>query len=230
VLDDDYVSSYPDLAAGEYVLLAISDTGAGMTPEVIEQAFEPFFTTKPEGEGTGLGLSMAYGFVKQSGGHIQIYSEVGHGTTVRIYLPRSSEVEVAAPASSGDTLTGGNETILVVEDDVNVQATVVSVLTELGYQVIHANDGESALNIVKSGVAIDLLFSDVVMPGRLRGPDLAKEAKAIIPDLAVLFTSGYTQNAMGQEGRLDPDVNFLSKPYRREQLARKVRQVLGEKG
>jgi PAS domain S-box-containing protein len=230
VLDDDYVSSYPDLAAGEYALLAISDTGAGMTPEVIEQAFEPFFTTKPEGEGTGLGLSMAYGFVKQSGGHIQIYSEVGHGTTVRIYLPRSSEVEVAAPASSSDTLTGGNETILVVEDDVNVQGTVVSMLTELGYQVIHANDGESALNIVKSGVAIDLLFSDVVMPGRLRGPDLAKEAKAIIPDLAVLFTSGYTQNAMGQEGRLDPDVNLLSKPYRREQLARKVRQLLGEKG
>jgi CheY-like chemotaxis protein len=127
---------------------------------------------------------------------------------------------------AGDALSGGSETILVVEDDINVQAIVVAMLTELGYQVITANDGESALNIVKSGAAIDLLFTDVVMPGRLRGPDLAKETKRVLPDLSVLFTSGYTQNAMGQAGRLDPGVNLLSKPYRREQLALKVRQVL----
>jgi CheY-like chemotaxis protein len=172
---------------------------------------------------------MAYGFVKQSGGHIQIDSAVGQGTTVRIYLPRSSEPEAVAAVSPGDVLTGGNETILVVEDDPSVQATVVAILTELGYRVIKANDGESALNIIKSGVAIDLLFTDVVMPGRLRGPDLAKEARQIVPGLAVLFTSGYTQNAMGQSGRLGPDVNLLSKPYRREQLALKVRQLLPNK-
>jgi PAS domain S-box-containing protein len=225
-LDDDYVSSYPDVPAGQYVVLAISDTGSGMTAEVMEQAFEPFFTTKPEGQGTGLGLSMTYGFVKQSGGHVQIYSEVGHGTTLRIYLPRSVGPEADMPMSSTGALTGGSETILVVEDDLNVQATVVAMLTELGYRVIKADDGESALNIIKSGVSIDLLFTDVVMPESLRGPELAKAVKEIIPDIAVLFTSGYTQNAMGQGGRLDPDVNLLSKPYRREQLARKVRQSL----
>ncbi|MDB5771637.1 MAG: hypothetical protein JWM42_2011 [Burkholderia sp.] len=226
VLDEDYVASRPDLPSGDYVMLAISDTGSGIPPEVMEHVFEPFFTTKPEGEGTGLGLSMAYGFVKQSGGHIQIYSEPGHGTTVRIYLPRSAEAAAVIRVIAGDTLSGGSETILVVEDDINVQATVVAMLTELGYQVITANDGESALNIITSGAAIDLLFTDVVMPGRLRGPDLAKEAKRVLPDLSVLFTSGYTQNAMGQAGRLDPGVNLLSKPYRREQLALKVRQVL----
>jgi PAS domain S-box-containing protein len=228
-LDDAHVSAYPDLSAGEYVQLAISDNGSGMTPEVMEQAFEPFFTTKPAGEGTGLGLSMAYGFVKQSGGHIEMASEVGTGTTIKIYLPRSMEPEVVMSHSVEGELTGGNETILVVEDDLNVQATVVAMLSDLGYQVIHAGNGDSALTMIKSGIPIDLLFTDVVMPGRLRGPDLAKAAKEIIPGLAVLFTSGYTQNAMGHAGRLDPGTELLSKPYRREQLARKVRQLLASR-
>ena len=225
-LDEEYVRSHPDLRPGHYVMLAVSDTGTGMSPEVMQHVFEPFFTTKPEGHGTGLGLSMAYGFVKQSGGHIQIDSEVGHGTTVKVYLPRSYEPEEEIPSSADSPIVGGSETILVAEDDPAVQATVVAILSELGYRVLKANDAESALQVVKSGEQIDVLFTDVVMPGSLRSPELAKQAKAILPDLAVLFTSGYTQNAIVHGGRLDPGVNLLSKPYRREQLARKIRQVI----
>jgi PAS domain S-box-containing protein len=226
MLDDEYVLSQPEVRPGQYVVLAISDTGSGMTAEVMEHVFEPFFTTKPEGEGTGLGLSMAYGFVKQSGGHIRLYSEIGHGTTVRIYLPRSLDLEEDIPSSSNDPIVGGTETILVVEDDIGVQATVVAMLTELGYRVLKADNGENALAIIKSGEMIDLLFTDVVMPGTLRSPDLAKQAKTVLPNIAVLFTSGYTQNAIVHGGRLDPGVDLLSKPYRREQLARKIRHVI----
>lgn len=226
MLDDDYVRSQPELGAGQYVMLAISDAGSGMTPEVMEHIFEPFFTTKPEGEGTGLGLSMAYGFVKQSGGHIKIYSEPGHGTTVRIYLPRSMDAEDDLPAAVNEPVQGGTETILVVEDDIGVQTTVIAMLSELGYRVLKADNGESALAIIESGEAIDLLFTDVVMPGAVRSPDLARKAKELIPDIAVLFTSGYTQNAIVHGGRLDPGVELLSKPYRREQLARKIRRII----
>jgi PAS domain S-box-containing protein len=233
VLDEQRAAAHPDLTAGEYVVLAISDTGAGMTPEVMEQAFEPFFSTKAEGRGTGLGLSMAYGFVKQSGGHIQIESEVGKGTTLRIYLPRSRDAEQVMRADSEGTVSGGTETILVAEDDAEVQATVVAMLTDLGYRVIKADDGESALDAARgaaaSGQAIDLLFTDVVMPGELRGPELAKAVREIMPGIKVLFTSGYTRNAMGAGGRLDPEINLLSKPYRQEQLARKIRQLLSRK-
>lgn len=226
MLDDEYVLSQPDVPAGQYVVLAISDTGSGMPAQVLEHAFEPFFTTKPEGEGTGLGLSMAYGFVKQSGGHIQLYSEVGHGTTVRIYLPRSFEAEQETPPITELPVIGGTETILIVEDDIHVQRTVFGMLKELGYNVLAANDAESALEILKSDVKIDLLFTDVVMPGKVRTPDMARQAKALHPELTVLFTSGYTQNAIVHGGRLDPGVELLSKPYRREQLARKIRHVL----
>jgi PAS domain S-box-containing protein len=229
MLDDEYVLSQPDIPAGQYVVLAVSDTGSGMPPEVLEHAFEPFFTTKPAGEGTGLGLSMAYGFVRQSGGHIRIYSEVGHGTTVRIYLPRAFEPEEEFTPVDDGPVTGGNETILVVEDDPAVQSAVVATLEELGYRVLHADDGESALAVIQRGEKIDLLFTDVVMPGAVRSPELAKRAKQILPDLAVLFTSGYTQNAIVHGGRLDPGVQLLSKPYRREQLARKIRQVLARR-
>jgi PAS domain S-box-containing protein len=225
-LDDDYVMSQVDVAAGQYVMLAISDTGCGMTPEVLEKAIDPFFTTKAEGKGTGLGLSMVYGFVKQSGGHIRIYSEPGHGTTVRMYFPRSFDAEAEMPALSCGPVQGGTETILVVEDDIAVQTTVVEMLTSLGYRILKADNAESALSILKSGVSVDLLFTDVVMPGQLRSPELARQARLLIPGIEVLFTSGYTQNAIVHGGRLDPGVHLLSKPYRREQLARKLRHLL----
>jgi PAS domain S-box-containing protein len=226
-LDDEYVLSLPDVPAGQYVMLAVTDTGTGMSREVMERAFDPFFSTKPEGRGTGLGLSMAYGFVKQSGGHIRLYSEIGEGTTVRIYLPRSTGAAVETRRSREAVLKHGNETILVVEDDLKVQSTVVELLSGLGYAVLKANDAEQALTVVASGVHIDLLFTDVVMPGALRSPEMARKAVQMLPGLKVLFTSGYTQNAIVHGGRLDPGVELLSKPYSRQQLAVKVRQVLG---
>jgi CheY-like chemotaxis protein len=209
-------------------MLAVTDTGTGMSREVMERAFDPFFSTKPKGEGTGLGLSMAYGFVRQSGGHIKLYSEIGEGTTVRIYLPRSTGTAVEFPPRTGGSVKHGEETILVVEDDPQVQSTVVELLTGLGYAVLKANDAEQALAVVASGVHIDLLFTDVVMPGSLRSPDMAKRATQMLPGLKVLFTSGYTQNAIVHGGRLDPGVELLSKPYSRQQLAMKVRQVIGD--
>ncbi|RKH70382.1 response regulator [Corallococcus sp. AB049A] len=226
MLDDHYAMLHPEVSAGQYVLLAISDTGTGMTPEVMQRAFEPFFTTKPEGRGTGLGLSMVYGFVKQSGGHVKIYSELGHGTSIKIYLPRTFQAAVQPAENSTGQVEGGTETILVVEDDAAVRATVVEVLTELGYRVLKAHDGQSALAVIQSGLPVDLLFTDVVMPGPVRSPELARLAKAHLPDLEVLFTSGYTENAIVHGGRLDPGVNLLSKPYRREDLARKIRVLL----
>ncbi|QDF05434.1 response regulator [Myxococcus xanthus] len=226
MLDDHYAQLHPDVVPGQHVLLAISDTGCGMPPEVLERAFEPFFTTKPEGRGTGLGLSMVYGFVKQTGGHVKIYSEVGHGTTIKIYLPRSLQAEMPRAEVIPEQVEGGTETLLVVEDDSEVRATAVEMLTELGYRVLKASDGQSALAVIQSGIPIDLLFTDVVMPGPVRSPELARQAKALSPDMEVLFTSGYTENAIVHGGRLDPGVQLLSKPYRREDLARKLRQLL----
>ncbi|ALK99639.2 MULTISPECIES: response regulator [unclassified Massilia] len=229
MLDDTYIAAEPDIVAGQYVMIAVSDTGSGMSREVLERACEPFFTTKPEGVGTGLGLSMAYGFVKQTGGHFKIYSEVGEGSTVRMYFPRSFESETGITRLTGGPVQGGSETILVVEDDPAVQGTVVEMLGSLGYRVLKADNALEALGIVKSGILIDLLFTDVVMPGPLRSPELARQAKALLPGLAVLFTSGYTQNAIVHGGRLDPGVELLSKPYGRDQLARKVRHLLANR-
>jgi signal transduction histidine kinase/DNA-binding response OmpR family regulator len=227
MLDDTYVSAAHEVPPGQYVLLAISDTGTGMTPEVRERAIEPFFTTKGEGQGTGLGLSMAFGFVKQSGGHFRIYSEVGHGTTIKAYFPRALEAEQTLPEPVANEVRGGTETILVVEDDPSVQATVVGMLSELGYQVLRADNAEMALAVLKAGVRCDLLFTDVVMPGKLKSTEMVRQARALLPDMKVLYTSGYTQNAIIHGGRLDPGVELLSKPYRREKLAGKVRQLLG---
>ncbi|MCQ4159780.1 response regulator [Roseomonas sp. GC11] len=229
MLDDYYALQHDEVKPGQYVMLAVSDTGSGIAPELLDKVFEPFFTTKREGRGTGLGLSMVYGFVKQSQGHIKIYSEVGQGTTVRLYLPRSHEAEVVVAPLSGAPVEGGRETVLVVEDDPVVQATVVEMLQDLGYTVLRCPDGQSALTLVRSGVAIDLLFTDVVMPGPVRAPDLARQVQAMQPHTAVLFTSGYTENAIVHGGRLDPGVNLLSKPYRREDLARKVRHTLNNR-
>jgi PAS domain S-box-containing protein len=227
VLDDLYCRNHADVAPGQYVMIGVTDTGSGMTREVLGQAFEPFFSTKEEGKGTGLGLSMVYGFVKQSGGHVKIYSEPGQGTTVKIYLPRSLAAEdVLAPPAESSPAVGGTETILVAEDDEAVRTTVVEMLTDLGYRVLKAADAASALAVVESGMPIDVLFTDVVMPGLLRSPELARMARERLPNLAVLFTSGYTENAIVHGGRLDPGVELLGKPYTRESLARRIRQVL----
>jgi PAS domain S-box-containing protein len=226
-LDDLYCRTHGDVTPGQYVMLAVTDTGTGMTPDVLRQAFEPFFSTKDEGKGSGLGLSMVYGFVKQSGGHVKIYSEPGQGTTVKLYLPRTTAAEEPlGPIEAQQAAVGGTETILVAEDDEAVRTTVVEMLTALGYRVLKAADAASALAVVESGVPIDVLFTDVVMPGTLRSPDLARMARERLPNLAVLFTSGYTENAIVHGGRLDPGVELLGKPYTRESLARRIRQVL----
>jgi PAS domain S-box-containing protein len=225
-LDSDYVRANKDVVRGEYVLLSVTDTGVGMPPEVIEQAFEPFFTTKAEGKGTGLGLSMVYGFVKQSGGHIKLISEVGRGTTIKLYLPRSTQTEDRLVNLESMPVEGGTEMVLVAEDDEYVRESVAAMFSDLGYRVIKAKDAQSALVIIESGMPIDLLFTDVIMPGPLRSADLANKARERIPGLAVLFTSGYTENAVSTAGRLDPNIELLPKPYSREALARKVRHVL----
>jgi PAS domain S-box-containing protein len=225
-LDEHYARSHAEVVPGQYVMLAVTDTGTGMPPEVLAQVFEPFFSTKPEGKGTGLGLSMVYGFVKQSGGHVKIYSEVGYGTSVKLYLPRTLESEDMVTPVDAHPVVGGQETILVAEDDEQVRGTVVEMLAELGYSVLKANDAANALTIIESGIPIDLLFTDVVMPGPLRSPDLARKARERLPDLAVLFTSGYTENAIVHGGRLDAGVELLGKPYTGEALARKIRHVL----
>jgi PAS domain S-box-containing protein len=230
VLDEYYVNRLIDLPSGQYVMVAVSDTGCGMTPEVAERAFEPFFTTKPEGEGTGLGLSMAYGFVKQSRGHIKIYSEPGQGTSVKIYLPRSmmEEEQPLVPDQTGP-VTGGSETVLVVEDDAGVRTVVYDMLSSLGYRVLQAENGDAALSVLQGDVRIDLLFTDVVMPGKLSSPELARMARQLRPEIAVLFTSGYPQNAIVHGGRLDEGLELLSKPYQRDDLARKLREVLDQR-
>jgi PAS domain S-box-containing protein len=225
-LDDAYTKRNVDVTPGQYVMLAVTDTGSGMSPTVRERVFEPFFTTKPEGQGTGLGLSMVYGFVKQSGGHVKIYSEEGHGTTIRVYLPRVRQEEDLETNVDAGPAKGGTETILVVEDDEEVRATVVEMLSDLGYRVLKAKDAQSALAIVESGVPIDMLFTDVVMPGPLRSTELARKARERLPTIAVLFTSGYTDNAIVHAGRLDEGIELLSKPYTHEALARKFRYVL----
>jgi PAS domain S-box-containing protein len=228
-IDEVYARSHNEVDPGQYVMLAVTDTGMGMAPEIVERVFEPFFSTKPVGKGTGLGLSMVYGFVKQSGGHVKIYSEVGQGTTIRIYLPRSMQAEDRLTNLDYGPTSGGTETILVAEDDEDVRATVVDILGDLGYRVLKARDAASALSVIESGVAVDLLFTDVVMPGPLKSAELARKAKERLPSLAVLFTSGYTENSIVHGGRLDPGVELLSKPYSREALARKIRHLLNNR-
>jgi PAS domain S-box-containing protein len=225
-LDDAYARRHAEVTPGQYVMLAVTDTGSGMSADVQEHVFEPFFTTKPEGQGTGLGLSMVYGFVKQSGGHVKIYSELGHGTTIRLYLPRVLDEEDLETDIDAGPAKGGAETILIVEDDEDVRTTVVEMLASLGYRVLKAKDAQGALAIVESGVPIHLLFTDVVMPGSMRSTELARKVRERQPGIAVLFTSGYTDNAIVHAGRLDKGVALLSKPYSKDALARKLLHTL----
>jgi PAS domain S-box-containing protein len=228
VLDEAYAQANADVRAGPYVMLAVSDSGSGMPAEVRDKAFEPFFTTKDVGKGSGLGLSMVYGFVKQSGGHIKIYSEQGHGTTIRVYLPPARGAADAA-TSAAAPIAGGHETIMVVEDDSLVRNFVVVQLQGLGYKTIAAADSRAAMALVENGEPFDLLFTDVIMPGGMTGRQLADEVTKRRPAMKVLYTSGYTDNAIVHHGRLDEGVLLLTKPYRKSQLAQMVRRALGEK-
>jgi PAS domain S-box-containing protein len=229
-LDESYAATDAEVRPGQYVLIAISDTGTGMSKSTLARAFEPFFTTKEAGRGTGLGLSMVYGFVKQSGGHVTIYSEEGEGTTVKLYFPRHRSSE-AMPDEEGNEpeypSAGENEVVLVVEDNPEVRAFSVMSLSELGYRVLQAADAEGALSILRSDHRVDLLFTDVVLPGRT-GRVLADESAIARPGLKVLFTTGYSRNAIVHHGRLDAGVRLLQKPFTFDQLATRVRQVLDE--
>jgi signal transduction histidine kinase/CheY-like chemotaxis protein len=233
VLDEDYARAHAEVQAGDYSMLAVSDTGHGMSPDVIKRAFEPFFTTKLDGKGTGLGLAMVFGFVKQSGGHVKIYSEPGEGTTVRLYLPRAAGVSIQAAQRVGAPidLPRGSATILVVEDEPAVREIAVAILAELGYRVLEASDGEEALRVFGANAAtIDMLLTDVVLPGRVRGREVSERITAMRPEVKTLYMSGYTENSIVHQGRLDDGVRFIGKPFKREQLARKVAEVLGYSG
>jgi CheY-like chemotaxis protein len=228
-LDERYAREHDEVTAGQYVVLSVTDTGTGMTADVMERAFEPFFTTKDVGRGTGLGLSQIFGFVKQSDGHLKIYSEVGRGTTVKLYLPRylgkdeerqPREVHTSEPPRGR---TG--EIILVVEDEDGVRDMSVNALRDLGYTVIQARDGQQALEQLGSHPGVTLLFTDIIMPG-MTGRELAERAAEMRPDLKVLYTTGYTRNAVVHNGVVDHGVSLLSKPFSIAALAIRVREVL----
>ncbi|MCS3896661.1 PAS domain S-box-containing protein [Bradyrhizobium japonicum USDA 38] len=229
VLDEAYAQAHAEVQPGPYVMLAVSDTGTGMTADIQQKAFEPFFTTKEVGKGSGLGLSMVYGFVKQSGGHIKIYSEEGHGTTIKLYLPPGDGMtDAAAPVAP--QAEGGAETIFVVEDDTLVRNFVTAQLQSLGYDTVAAPDSRAALDMIEAGQDFDLLFTDVVIPGGMSGRELAEEVAKRRPGVRVLYTSGYTDNAIVHHGKLDDGVLLLTKPYRRNQLAEMIRKALNGGG
>lgn len=228
LLDETYSRQHGDVPPGQYVMIAVSDTGGGMTPEVLAKAFDPFFTTKGPGKGTGLGLSMVYGFVKQSGGHVKIYSEPGQGTTIKIYLPRhygAAEAAGAATEEPAAPYAGEGQLILVVEDEDTMRRLTSDLLRELGYSVLAASSAANALAALEAHPEIALLFTDIVMP-EMNGRRLADEAMARRPGLPVIFTTGFTRNAVVHNGVLDPGVNFLPKPFTLQQLGEKIREVL----
>jgi CheY-like chemotaxis protein len=229
-LDEAYVGDIAEpVMSGQYVMIAIADTGAGMDKATLEKAFEPFFTTKDIGKGTGLGLSQVYGFVRQSAGHVKIYSEAGEGTTVKIYLPRhrgesDSMKPQDVPSSAARAI--GLESILVVEDDNSLRAYTTESLRELGYRVLEAASAAEALEVLGNDRHVDLLFTDVVMPGGTNGRQLADEASRRQPKLKVLFTTGYTRNAIVHHGRLDPGIHLIGKPFSFHELASRIRTRL----
>jgi PAS domain S-box-containing protein len=228
-LDEAYAAAAQDLGPGQYVMIAVSDTGVGMERDVAERAFDPFFTTKEVGKGTGLGLSQVYGFIKQSGGHVTLYSEPGQGTTIKMYLPRTSESGRATEPGKEVELEGGvagRDTILVVEDAEDVREFTAEVLRRLGYRVLEAADGHAALSILEGEPAVSLLFTDVGLPNGMNGRQLAEQACRRKPELKVLYTTGYARNAIVHHGRLDPGVELLVKPFTQQSLAARVSQML----
>ena len=227
-LDENYASMNSEVTSGNYVMVAVSDTGTGIPAALVERVVDPFFTTKEVGKGTGLGLSMVFGFVKQSGGHIKIYSEEGHGTSVKMYLPRATGLnQTAAEVAISANIEGGTETVLIVEDDALVRRYVVTQIENLGYTTLKAANAREALQIIDTASTIHLLFTDVIMPGEMNGRQLADEALRRRPSLKTLYTSGYTENAIVHHGRLDSGVLLLAKPYRKSELARMLRLALG---
>jgi CheY-like chemotaxis protein len=225
-LDEGAVELNPEATPGDYLVISVSDTGTGMSPDVVAKAFDPFFTTKGTA-GTGLGLSMVHGFVKQSGGHTRIYSEPGRGTTVRIYLPRATAETIEEPEIDIErSVATGNEMILVVEDNDGLREVAIRRLQELGYRTISAGDGNEGLAVIRGGVPFDLLFTDVVMPGGINGRALAEAAGRLRPDLKVLFTSGFTAAAASATMAEEFGGHLLTKPYRKDELARHVRAAL----
>ena len=227
-LDQHYADQHSEVKPGPYVMIAVTDTGSGISPETLLKVFDPFFTTKGPGEGTGLGLSMVYGFVKQSQGHIKIYSELGQGTTVRMYLPKAAGTAVMEKPPVSKLVNRGSETILLVEDDEMVRTYALNLLQGLGYTVLSAASGPEAMQVLKRDSTIELLFTDIIMPGGMNGRQLADAATLLYPALKVLFTSGYTESAIVHHGRLDAGVHLLSKPYLRKDLASKIRAALEE--
>ena len=229
-LDEAYAEQHQEVTPGDYVMVAVNDTGTGMPPEVLEKVFEPFFTTKDVGEGSGLGLSMVYGFVKQSNGHVTIFGEVGHGTTVKLYMPRSREAVTRKDADK-DTpeFAPGSERILVVEDDESVREIPATILRDHGYEVVEAADARQAVRHLKDGPPFDLLFTDIVLPGGMNGVEIAEQAIRIQPGIRVLYTTGYAENSVVHHGRLDPANTLVNKPYRRAELLEKVRAMLDGK-
>jgi len=228
-LDEFYCQSVEGVKPGQYVLISVTDTGSGMPGEVIDKAFDPFFTTKAAGAGTGLGLSQVYGFIRQSGGHVRIYSEIGEGTTVKIYLPRSfaRDKPLTAGKTADDSPAGKQEVVLVVEDDADVRAYVVETLSALNYSVREAANAAAALSILDDSGTVDLLLTDVVMPG-MNGRNLAEAAKLRRPGLKVLYMTGYSRNAIVHQGRLDAGVSLMQKPFSQNVLAMRVRTMLEE--
>jgi CheY-like chemotaxis protein len=226
-LDESYAATHEEVTSGQYVTISVSDTGTGMSQEVRDKAFEPFFTTKETGQGTGLGLSQVYGFIKQSGGHCAIYSEPGQGTTVRLYLPRHfGALEPATSPVSPRAGSGRGETILLVEDDADVRTFAADLLRELGYEVLAAETGAEALGLLEQNPEVQLLFTDVALPGGMTGRQLADEAVRRRPGLKVLYTTGYARNAIVHQGRLDPGVELIVKPFTSAALASRIRQLL----
>jgi len=229
-LDEHYAASQAEVVPGQYVMLAVTDNGSGMTADVKAKAFDPFFTTKDIGHGTGLGLSQVYGFVKQSRGHVKIYSEIGEGTTIKLYLPRAHAVSAEADVDVAPAVTGSKEeTILVVEDDPDVRAYSCETLAELGYTVVAAENGATALRLLQANPEVRVLFSDIGLPGGMNGRQLSEAARKLRPDLKVLFTTGYARNAIVHDGRLDPGVELITKPFTQAALAEKLRDILDAK-
>jgi nitrogen-specific signal transduction histidine kinase len=225
-LDDEYCRHHEGIQPGQYVLVAVTDSGAGMSRETIDHAFEPFFTTKEAGKGTGLGLSQVYGFMKQSGGHVKIYSEPGEGTTIKLYLPRreGDEADISIDSSEGSD-RGQGETILIVEDDDGVRQYAAEILRDLNYQIIEAKDSATALRLLDAEKQFDLLLTDVVLPGK-NGRELADEVERKRPEVKIIFMTGYSRNAIVHHGRLDAGTELIPKPLIERSLARKIRQVL----